>query len=278
MRTIEITNRISLRRYFLDTIHTRSLILRLAVRDITVKYTNSLLGIMWALLEPVLTLLIFVAIFSVIIRFDPGSQQVPYAVLIISGIVCWQFFSLNISAVGDSLLKNESILTKVYFPHVILSISASVGVMIEFLIIIICFIGVLLAYKIELTWRALWSIPIILHIFIISLGPGLCIASLNIKYRDFVHLIPLILRVGFYASPVAYPVAYILQQERLGSWFTVLYGLNPMAGAIDAFRWSFFGGELHLPFLISSLLFSVLFLPLGITVFIKSETSLVDNL
>lgn len=277
MRTLEITNKISFRRYLQDLISVRGLIFQLAIRDIIVKYKNSLLGIMWALLEPIATLLVFVGIFSVLLRFDTSDQGVPYALLVISGIVCWQFFQLNLSEIGDSLYSNEHILKRVYFPHIALSISASLGIAIEFLILVICFLVMLLFYQIDFTWRALLAIPIIIQVYFIALGPGLCIAALNVKYRDFKHLIPIVLRLGFFLCPIAYPINVIFDQD-YGQWFLVLYGLNPMVGAISAFRWAFFGIPVYLPFIISSLLFSLLFLPLGIFVFLKNETKLVDHL
>lgn len=276
MRTLEITNKISLRLYLKDLIGVRGLIFQLAMRDIIVKYKNSLLGIMWALLEPVATLLIFVTIFSVFIRFDTSSQGIPYSLLVVSGIVCWQFFQLNLDAIGDSLYSSEHILKKVYFPHIALSLSASLGVLIEFFIIVFCFLVMLFIYRVELTWRALLAIPIIIHTYLIALGPGLCIAALNVKYRDFKHLIPIVLRLGFYLCPIAYPVSLVLDQD-YAQWVFILYGLNPMVGALSAFRWAFFATPVYPPFIISSLIFSLVFLPFGIFVFLKNENKLVDN-
>ena len=202
MKTREITNKTVFSLYVKDVLATRSLIAQLTVRNIVVKYKNSLLGILWALLEPVATFIIFILIFGVLGRLGDIDSAVPYPLIIISGIVCWQFFALNLGAVGDSLISADHIIKKVYFPHIILSISASLAILTEFFIIFLCFCVALLAYQVPLTFKVLWAIPIIVHIYLAALGPGLCMAALNIKYRDFKHLVPIILRLGFYVSPL----------------------------------------------------------------------------
>ena len=278
MPIFKITNKMNAREYFHDVRRSYGLIMQFVVRNIVVKYKNSFLGILWALLEPVCTLLIFIFVFGVLGRFNLSNNAIPYPLIVISGIVCWQFFSTNLVALGDSLIAGEHILKKIYFPHIIMSISASLAVIVEFLVVLCCFVVALLLYRVPLSLRALWALPVIAQIYLLAVGPGLLMATLNLKYRDFKHLIPLILRLGFYVCPIAYSIELVINQQRFAPWVVNAYFLNPMVGPITTFRWAFFGGALHIPSLLFSLGFSVTFFAIGLFVFIKNEASLVDNI
>ena len=278
MQTLEITNTVNIRAYFRDVLRSQGLIMQLVMRNIVVKYKNSFLGIVWALLEPVCTLFIFIFIFGVLGRFNVSDSAVPYPLVVISGIVCWQFFSTNMVALGDSLIAGEHILKKIYFPHIIMSISASLSIFVEFLVVLCCLVVTLLLYRVPLSLRALWALPIIAQIYLLAIGPGLLMATLNLKYRDFKHLIPLVLRLGFYVCPIAYPIDLVINQQRFAPWVVNLYFCNPMVGPITAFRWALFGGTVHIPSLIFSLGFSVIFFAMGLFVFVKNEALLVDNI
>jgi len=157
--------------------------------------------------------------------------------------------------------------------------SASLAVFIEFFIVFCCFCVALIIYRIPFTWNLLWVFPVIIHIYFLALGPGLLIATLNIKYRDFKHLVPLILRLGFYLCPIAYSLELVFNQQRFADWVVDMYFfLNPMVGPIMAFRWAVFGDMLYMPALLASIGVTTVFFALGVSIFLRNEASLVDNI
>ena len=277
-KTSLITSRPSFTRYLRDLFYHKQLIPQIAYRNLVVRYKQSILGVLWALLDPIFTLLIFIFVFGVLLNFRSDNTAVPYPLIIISGLVGWQLFSLNLSAVGDSLLAGEHILKKIYFPRIILAIGASLTILVDFLIVLLFFIIILIIYRIDLSARMLWIVPLIAHAFLLGFGPGLIISSLNIRFRDFKHIVPLILRLGFYLSPVPYTIELIVNQARFPEWVVNIYFINPLIGVINAFRWALLDTELHAPALIYSICFMCICLVCGIFIFFKRESIIADEI
>jgi lipopolysaccharide transport system permease protein len=220
--------------YWKDVWTYRELFYFLAWRDIIVKFKQTKLGFLWAFLQPFLTLIILTVIFSNIAQL-PSILGVPYAVLVFCGILPWTLFSDIFSNTGGSLLGNTSILTKIYFPRIIIPLSAMVVALLNFIISLVIFVGVLIWFN----YIPLWTIVLIpIFIFLVScfaIGLGLIVACLNVKYRDFKYIIPFILTFGIYISPVGY-IGSIVPPA-----LSLIYTLNPMVGYINGFRWAIIG-------------------------------------
>ncbi len=221
--------------YWADLWRYRELFGFLAWRDISVRYKQTAIGAAWAILRPLLTLVVFTVVFSVIARL-PSPVGVPYAVLVLAGLLPWMFMSAAMSEAANSLVDNERIISKVYFPRLIIP-GASAMVAIADGLVSLILLGLLFA------WYGFWpdwhfiTIPAwFVFAFLAAIGPGLLLAALNVKYRDVRYAIPFFLQVGLYISPVGYTSELVPAQWR------TLYFLNPFAGVIDGFRWSLLGG------------------------------------
>ena len=206
-----------------------------------VRYKQTAIGIIWALIRPFLTMIVFTVVFGNLARLP--SEGVPYPILVFSAMLPWQFFSNALSECSNSLVSNSNLISKVYFPRLIVPISAIVVSFVDFMISGIILLGLMAWYNYVPSWRIL-MLPVFISIaFAGSIGAGLWLASLNVKYRDFRFIVPFITQFGLYISPVGFSSSIVPEQWRL------LYSLNPMVGVIDGFRWSILGGEskLYLP-------------------------------
>ncbi len=280
MKSKEITyisNKQNWRLYIRDVFRFWQLIVQIAIRNIVVRYKQSLLGVLWALLDPILTLLIFIFVFGVLLQFRAAESTVPFPLIVISGLIGWQLFSLTLSIVGDSLLASQHILKQIYFPRIILCIGASFAVLVDFLIMLGVFFVILIIYRVPITPRTALVVPLLVHTYLLGLGVGLIISTLNIRYRDFKHVVPLMLKLGFYLSPVPYTIAAVVGQSRFPGWVAGLYFYNPMVGPINAMRWALLGTELRVESLWYSLAFTGVVLVLGVVVFFKREAVLADE-
>lgn len=271
MKTTVIVPGQSTRHYWRDLWHYRELFLVLAWRDVAVRYKQTVIGVSWALLQPLLTMLVFTVIFGKVANLAAGSSH-PYALLVYAGLLPWLFFAGALVGCAGSLTSNTNLISKVYFPRLIVPVSAVVVSFVDFAISLAILAGLMIWYQQEPSWRLL-ALPLFVFMaFLASLGPGLWIASLNVKYRDFRYIVPFLVQFGLYVSPVGYSATMIPEDWRL------LYSLNPMVSVIDGFRWAILGGDaaLHLPGLLLGLLVTAGMLWLGISRFRSMERHFVD--
>jgi lipopolysaccharide transport system permease protein len=261
------------RQYANEVWRYRSLLLILSWRDIKVRFKQTVIGAAWALLRPLLTLVILTIVFSKIARL-PSEGNAPYVLLVLSGLLPWQFFAAGLSDAANSVTDNEKIVSKIYFPRLVIPVSALAVCVVDLAISLLILVCILFFYQFVPGWQLL-ALPIVLvFAALAALGPGLMLAALNVKYRDFRYIVPFIVQIGIYVSPVAYSTSLIPEDWR------VWYYLNPMAGLIDAFRWTVLGGNFT-PWWpgvgVSSCVLLVL-LVAGVRYFRATERSFADNI
>jgi len=228
----------SQQQYWRDLWRYRELFYFLAWRDILVRYKQTTIGILWALIRPFLTMVVFTVVFGNLAKLP--SQGVPYPILVFSAMLPWQFFANSLSECSNSLISNANLLSKVYFPRLVVPTSAVIVSLVDFMISGIILIGLMAWYNFIPNWRIL-TLPLFVAIaFMAAMGAGLWLAALNVKYRDFRYVVPFIVQFGLYISPVGFSSSIVPEQWRL------LYSLNPMVGVIDGFRWAILGGDAQL--------------------------------
>lgn len=256
--------------YWKDLWRYRELFYFLAWRDILVRYKQTAIGMAWALIRPFLTMVVFTVVFGNLAKLP--SEGVPYPILVFAGMLPWQFFSTALSECSNSLISNANLISKVYFPRLIVPTSAVIVSFVDFMISGIILLGLMAWYNYVPSWRIL-TLPLFIGIaFAASIGVGLWLAALNVEYRDFRYIVPFIVQFGLYISPVGFSSNIVPEKWRL------LYSLNPMVGVIDGFRWAILGGESKLywsGFLVSVGLV-VLLLVSGIWYFRKMERTFAD--
>ncbi len=256
--------------YWWDLWHYRELFYFLAWRDILVRYKQTAIGILWALIRPFLTMVVFTIVFGNLAKLPDGG--VPYPILVFAAMLPWQFFASSLAECSGSLLSNSNLISKVYFPRLIVPVSAVVVSFVDFLISGMILLGLMIWYHFMPSWRIL-TLPFFVAIaFAAAIGVGLWLASLNVEYRDFRYIVPFLVQFGLYISPVGFSSSIVPQQWRS------LYSLNPMVGVIDGFRWAILGGnfELYLPGFFLSLGLVILLLVSGIWYFRKMERTFAD--
>jgi len=259
------------RHYWLDLWRYRELFRVLAWRDLSVRYKQTVIGVMWALIRPVLTVLVFTIIFGRIAQL-PTDGTAPYALMVFAGMLPWTFFSNGLGEASSSLISSANLITKVYFPRLIVPTATVVVALVDFLISFCILVLLMVWYRFMPDWRILLLPLFVLLAFCASVGPALWITALNVKYRDFRYVIPFLVQLGLYVSPVGFSSSVVPEQWRL------LYSLNPMVGVIDGFRWCILGGqsELYPAGLAISVGVTGFFLWFGIHRFRKMEKSFAD--
>lgn len=258
------------KQYWQDLWRYRELFYFLAWRDILVRYKQTAIGIAWALIRPFLTMVVFTVVFGQLAKLP--SEGAPYPILVFSAMLPWQFFSNSLSECSNSLISNANLLSKVYFPRLVVPTSAVVVSFVDFMISGIILLALMAWYNFVPSWRIL-TLPLFVGVaFAASMGAGLWLASLNVQYRDFRFIVPFIVQFGLYISPVGFSSSIVPEQWRF------IYSLNPMVGVIDGFRWAILGGEskLYLPGFILSMALVVLLLVSGIWYFRKMERTFAD--
>ena len=223
-----------MREYFKDLWRYRELFYVLAWRDVSVRYKQTSVGIAWALLRPALSTIVFTVIFGRLGKFPSGG--VPYPVLVLAGMLPWQLFSAGLSESGNSLIANSNLITKVYFPRLIIPGSSIVTSLIDFGISASLLAVLMAVYGVTPGWQIILLPVFVLLALVSAAGMGAWISALNVKYRDFIFVVPFIVQLGLYISPVGFSSSVVPQRWRL------LYALNPMVGVIDGFRWCVLGG------------------------------------
>jgi len=259
------------RHYWADLWRYRELFYFLAWRDILVRYKQTFVGMAWAIMRPFLTMLVFTIVFSKLAKL-PSDGGVPYPILVFAALLPWQFFSSAFAEAGNSLIANANMISKVYFPRLVIPVSAVIVSFVDFLISGIVLVGLMVWYGFMPDWRIVTLPLFMLFAVAAAMGAGLWIAALNVKFRDFRYIVPFVVQLGLYISPVGFSSSIVPERWRL------LYSLNPMVGVIDGFRWAILGGEgqLYIPgFLLSAALVAVM-LVTGVLYFRKTERTFAD--
>jgi lipopolysaccharide transport system permease protein len=220
--------------YWRDLWHYRELIYFLAWRDTVVRYKQTVIGVVWALIRPALTMLVFVG-FRRLAGFPPG--KVPDPILVFAAVLPWQFFSSALSESSASLIGNANLISKIYFPRLLIPLAAVATTLIDFAITFALLLLLMLWYGFLPSWQIVALPFFILLAFGLAFGSGLFFAALNVEYRDFRYIVPFIVQFGLFVSPIAFSTADVPQKWR------ALYALNPLVGIIDGFRWSLLGGQ-----------------------------------
>jgi lipopolysaccharide transport system permease protein len=264
------------RNYWSDLWKYRGLFFFLAWRDIIVRYKQTVIGVAWSLLRPLLTLSVMAFLGWLFQSELPGD--VPRLVLVGAATLPWTFFSTAFDSSANSLVSNSNLLTKVYFPRLIVPTSTVIVALIDFMIAFGMVLLLMIAYGFLPDWRIIFLPVFLLLAIVTALGAGLLIASLNVKYRDFRHIIPFIVQFGLFVSPVAFSSENIHANERIPAFVKILYSLNPMVSVIDGFRWSLLRGEteIHMMGFTISCSIAILLLILGITYFRNTERGFAD--
>lgn len=249
--------------------HYRELIYFLTWRDIKVRYKQATLGIAWAILQPMLTTAITSVVFGYLLKVDTGS--LPYPVFTLAALLPWHLFQLSLQKSSISLVGNANLITKIYFPRIIIPLSSVLAVLVDFAISLILLFIVMLFYKLPFTWNMLWLIPLTLLSILAALAVGLWLSALNVQYRDIQQMVPFLLQIWMYATPIVYPITIIPEGA-----IRYLYSLNPMVGVVQGFRWALFGGSPPDMTLLVSAAAVILLLISGLFFFRRMEKTFAD--
>ena len=261
--------------YWRDLWRYRELFYILAWRDISVRYKQTVIGVLWALIQPLVTMLIMTIVFGKVAKL-PAPGGVPYSLMVFAAMLPWMFFSNSISSSSQSLVGNANLISKVYFPRMIIPAGAIITSFVDFLISLGFFVVLMVWFRFWPDWRVI-SLPIFVGLaFLAAAGPGLLITALNVKYRDFRYVIPFLVQFGLYVSPVGFSSSVI--RERFGDTVFMLYSLNPIVGVIDGFRWALLRGQatIYWPGFCLSMLLAFVLLLLGIWYFRRTEKTFAD--
>jgi lipopolysaccharide transport system permease protein len=261
------------RHYWRELWRYRELFTVLAWRDLSVRYKQTVIGVIWAVMRPVLTMVVFTIVFGRIARL-PSEGAAPYPIMVFAGMLPWIFFSTALIETSNSLIANANLIGKVYFPRIIVPAATVVVALADFVIGWLVLMAMMAGYRFAPDWRMALLPMFAVAACLASLGPGLWIATLNVKYRDFRYVIPFVVQLGLYLSPVGFSSAVIPASWRL------VYSLNPMVGVIDGFRWCILGGEsrMYWPGFVLSMAITAFFLWFGVSRFRKTEMAVADLL
>lgn len=260
------------RHYWADIWRYRDLFFFLVWRDILVRYKQTVIGIAWVVIRPIMTMLVFTLVFGKLAKLP--SDGVPYSLMVFSGMLPWFFFSSALSESSNSMVSNSNLLSKIYFPRIIVPTSAIIVCLVDFFLSFLVLVPFMFYYGLFPDWRIV-TIPFFLLLAVMAvLGSGLWLSALNIKYRDFRFILPFIVQIGMYVSPVGFSSNIVPEKWRL------LYSLNPMVGVIDGFRWALLGGnfELYLPGLCASIVLTLIVFITGVIYFRRTERTFADLL
>jgi lipopolysaccharide transport system permease protein len=259
------------RNYWRDLWRYRELFYFLSWRDILIRYKQTTIGVAWSLLRPLLTMIIFTLVFKGVAKMVP-PPGVPYPVLIYVALLPWQFFSNALSESSNSLVSNANLISKVYFPRLIVPASAVIVSFVDFAISFVLLLGLMIIYQFVPSWQMIFLPLLLVLTFFTAFGVGLWLTALNVRFRDFRYVIPFIVQFGLFVSPVGYDSSTVPEKWQL------LYSLNPMVGIIDGFRWAIIGGDYPLPVrsLAVATVFASLMTFVAIRYFRKTEKTFAD--
>ena len=260
----------SVKNYWQDLWKYRELFLFLSWRDILVRYKQTVIGIAWSVIRPLLTMIVFTVIFGNLAKLP--SNGVPYPILVYAAMLPWQFFANSLTESSNSLISNANMLTKIYFPRLIMPASSVIVGFIDFLISFVILLILMIYFRFVPSINLLFLPFFILLAFIVAFGAGLFFSSINVKYRDFRYVVPFVVQFGLYISPVGFGSSVVPAKWKL------LYSLNPMVGVIDGFRWAILGGNysIYFPGFFLSIFVSLVILLFGIFYFRRMEREFAD--
>jgi lipopolysaccharide transport system permease protein len=261
------------RHYWADLWRYRELFFFLSWRDILVRYKQTVIGVLWAVLRPLLTMIVFTVVFGKLAKMP--SDGLPYPVFVYVAMLPWQFFAQSLAEASNSLITNSNMISKIYFPRLVIPASSVIVCFVDFLISAVILVGLMACYQVAPDWRLLW-LPLFTGLaFLASFGISLWLAALNVKYRDFRYIIPFIVQFGLYASPVGFGSGVV--RAKCSDLIYQLYCLNPMVGVIDGFRWAVgSNAPFNLSGLVTSITVSILLLFSGVKYFRATEKAFAD--
>lgn len=248
----------------------RELLYFLTWRDVKVRYKQTALGVAWAILQPLLTMLISTLVFGRLGGFGARTEGIPYPIFVYAGLLPWAFFSNAVTTSGNSLVGSANLITKVYFPRMIIPGAAVAAGLVDFFIAFVLLIGLMLYYKVALTWNLLVFLPLVLLTTLLAIAVGMWLSALNVKYRDIRFALPFIIQLWMFVSPVFYPSNILPEKWRL------VFTLNPLTGIIDGFRSSLFGRPTNWTALGVSALITILLLVYASYSFRRMEKTFAD--
>jgi lipopolysaccharide transport system permease protein len=249
----------------------RELLYFLIWRDVKVRYKQAVLGVLWAVLQPVLTMVVFNLVFNKMLQVPYESEDgVPYVIFAYAGLLPWQLFAGSLSRSGTSLVGNAGLLTKIYFPRLIIPLSAVVAGLVDFAISFVVFVCLMVGYGIPFGWEVIVLPALVVLALCTALAFGLWLSALNVLYRDVAYVIPFLVQLWMFLSPVAY------SPDSLSETQQIIYGLNPMAGVIQGFRWALLGGEPPSALLAVSIVMVLILLVTGLMYFKRMERTFAD--
>jgi lipopolysaccharide transport system permease protein len=213
----------------------RELLFFLTWRDVKVRYKQTVLGVAWAIIQPVFTMVVFSLFFGHLAKMP--SDGIPYPIFSYAALVPWQFFANGLSASSNSLVGSANLIRKVYFPRLVIPISSVVSGAVDFVLAFLVLLGMMLAYGVAPTWNALWLPLLLLLALVTALGAGLWLTAMNVQFRDVRYAVPFLIQAWMFATPIAYPSSLLDEPWR------TLYGINPMVGVVEGFRWALLGTE-----------------------------------
>jgi lipopolysaccharide transport system permease protein len=264
------------KKYWSDLWKFRGLFYYLAWRDVLVRYKQATIGIAWSVIRPLLTILIFALIGKLL--HIPVPAGIHRVIFVCTAILPWQYFSTAFSESSSSLISNSNLLTKVYFPRLIVPASTIIVSLIDFLTSLAILLAFMVYYRFLPGWNILLLPLFLLQATLMAMGAGIFIAALNVKYRDFKFIVPFMVQFGLYISPVVFSSDAIFKSQSIPDVLKFIYSLNPMVGVIDGFRWCILGGgiNLYLPGFLISIGITLLLVVLGIWYFRRTERSFAD--
>lgn len=262
------------RNYWRDLFRYRELFYFLAWRDVLVRYKQTVIGVLWAVIRPFLTTVVFVFAFNRIAKLP--SEGIPYPVMVFAAMLPWQLFATSLSETSNSLIGNANLISKIYFPRMIVPASAVIVAFVDFAISCGLLALFMIFYHVWPAWQLL-ALPLFVALALLtSIGAGLWFAALNVEYRDFRYIVPFVVQFGIFVTPVGFSSSLV--RDKYGETIFMLYSLNPMVGVIDGFRWAISGGRsaLFVPGLLASVGITLVLLITGAWYFRKMERTFAD--
>ncbi|TRX55615.1 ABC transporter permease [Fulvivirga sp. M361] len=250
----------------------RDLFLILAYRDLRVRYAQTFLGLLWAVIQPLATLVIFTLVFGRAIKVDTGD--IPYPLFAVCGMAAWSYFAFVLGQSGNSVISSQEMIKKIYFPRLVIPLSKALVGFVDFLIALLFIVILLFFYNYSPSSNIVFFPFYVVACIVSALSVGIWLSALTIRFRDFQHIVPFLVQFGLYATPVGYPAEIVT--SNLPQWAIFLYYLNPLAGIAEGFRWTILGGEMPSQYSYISLIIVLILFVSGLFYFRKVEKIMAD--